>query len=95
MMTSIPLNAREKLYRERIEAMTLDNQSLQRRLNQVSNELDRIQRENEAIKRQIEMVGGDAERFKQLISNKDDVDAQNNIMQQDLQRMKGANLDLN
>lgn len=25
MMTSIPLNAREKLYRERIEAMTLDN----------------------------------------------------------------------
>jgi chromosome segregation ATPase len=95
MINSITMNAREKLYRERIEAMTLDNQSLQRRLNQVSNELDRIQRENEAIVRQIEMVGGDVERFRKLITNKDDVDGQNNIMQQDLQRMKNANLDLN
>ena len=28
-----PLDPRDKLYRERIEQMTLDNQSLQRRLN--------------------------------------------------------------
>jgi adenylosuccinate synthase len=41
--------ARDKLYRDRIEAMTLDNQSLQRRLNQVSSEMERIMRENEDI----------------------------------------------
>jgi prefoldin subunit 5 len=73
-MTSIPMNAREKLYRERIEAMSLDNQSLQRRLNQVTSELDRIQRENEAIMRQMEMAVGDVNRTNELINNKDDVD---------------------
>lgn len=34
--------AREQLYRDRIDAMTIDNSSLQRRLNQVGSELDRI-----------------------------------------------------
>lgn len=41
----------------------------------MTNELDRIQRENEAIVRQIEMAVGDVNRFNDLINNKDDVDA--------------------
>jgi hypothetical protein len=60
---NISVEARDKLYRDRIEAMTLDNQSLQRRLNQVSSEMERIQRENEDIYRQINMTQGDVQRM--------------------------------
>lgn len=41
------------------------------------------------------MAVGDVNRFNDLINNKDDVDAQNNILQQDLERIKVANLELN
>lgn len=77
-------DARSKLYKERIEAMTLDNQSLQRRLNQVNSELERIQRENEDLVRQYELADGDVQLYNKLINNKDDTDAQNNLLKQDL-----------
>lgn len=41
------------------------------------------------------MVGGDVTRYNSLINNKDDVDGQNNIMSQDLERMKNTNHDMN
>lgn len=87
--------ARDRLYRERIEAMTQDNQSLQRRLNQVNSELERIQRENEDIVRSIEMNDSDVARLNKMISLKDDTDAQNSVMEMDVQRIKDANADLN
>jgi len=74
--------------------MTLDNQSLQRRLNQVSSELERIQRENEELYRQMNMLEGDVKRMDLLLDNMDDVDTQNKIMKQDLERIKFANLGL-
>lgn len=54
-----------------------------------------MQFENENIVRQIEMTDGDVRRLEQLLHYKDDVDAQNNVMQNDLERMKDANNVLN
>lgn len=64
-------------------------------MNQVNSELERMQFENENIVRQIEMTDGDVRRLEQLLHYKDDVDAQNNVMQNDLERMKDANNVLN
>ena len=63
-------------------------------MNQVSSELERIQRENEDLVREMGMTEGDVNRINSLLNNKNDVDAQNNIMQADLERIKSANLDL-
>jgi len=61
----------------------------------VSSELERIQRENEDLVREMNMTEGDVNRINSLLSNRDDVDAQNNIMQNDLERIKSVNIDLN
>lgn len=58
---------------------------MQRRLNQVNSELERIQRENEDLVRQYELADGDVQTFNKLINNKDDTDASNNILKQDLE----------
>ena len=61
----------------------------------MSSELERIQRENEDLVREMNMTEGDVNRINSLLSNRDDVDAQNNIMQNDLERIKSVNIDLN
>ena len=60
----------------------------------MSSELERITNENEEIRRGIRMTEGDVNRMDRLVNNRDDIDAQNNIMQQDLDRIKMANADL-
>jgi ABC-type phosphate transport system auxiliary subunit len=45
----ISVEAREKLYRDRIETMTLDNSSLQRRLKHVSEDLERLRKEKDEL----------------------------------------------
>jgi hypothetical protein len=40
------------------------------------------------------MTQGDVIRMDQLVNNKDDIDAQNHIMQNDLERIKMANLEM-
>jgi hypothetical protein len=55
--------ARAQLYRDRIEAMTIDNSSLQRRLNQVGAELDRITDEKEELLRQLNFHKNDNDRI--------------------------------
>lgn len=74
--------------------MTIDNQSLQRRLNQVTSELERIQRENEDMRRGLGLSEQEAERLQALLNNKDNVDAQNGILQEDLDRIRLLNKDL-
>jgi len=74
--------------------MTLDNQSLQRRLNQVTQELERINREIEDMNRQAVFIEGDVSNLDRMVDHKDDIDASNNIMKEDLERIKMANLSL-
>ena len=57
--------------------MTVDNQSLQRRLNQVSQELERVDREKDEARRNLDATGGDVDHMERLINTKDNVDAQN------------------
>jgi len=44
-------NARGQLYSSRVDEMTVDNESLQRRLGQVTNELERIRIEKDNLRR--------------------------------------------
>lgn len=55
--------------------MTADNQSLQRRLNQVSLELERIYREKDEVKRNFERVESEVVHMNRLVNTKDNVDA--------------------
>lgn len=55
--------------------MTTDNQSLQRRLNQVSLELERIYREKDEAKRNFDKVESEVDHMNRLVSTKDNVDA--------------------
>jgi len=55
--------------------MTLDNQSLQRRLNQVTSELERITRETDDLGRDLNLSKDEGERLNGLLNNRNDVDA--------------------
>jgi chromosome segregation ATPase len=61
--------ARAQLYRDRIEAMTIDNSSLQRRLNQVGAELDRITDEKDELQRQLQFHKNDNDRVQSMIDH--------------------------
>ena len=74
--------------------MTTDNQSLQRRLNQVSLELERIYREKEEIKRNADKVESEVEHMNRLVSTKDNVDAQNIVLKDEVERYKLDNVEL-
>ena len=87
-------NPRDQLYHDRIEAMTTDNQSLQRRLNQVSLELERIYREKDEVKRNFDKVESEVEHMNRLVNTKDNVDAQNIVLKDEVERYKLDNVEL-
>ena len=83
--------ARGELYKDRVEAMTIDNASLQRRLNQVSQELERIHKEKEELTRNLQRFETDNARMDGGINHKDETDMANQAMQEDLERHKEEN----
>ena len=74
--------------------MTTDNQSLQRRLNQVSLELERIYREKDEAKRSFDKVESEVDHMNRLVSTKDNVDAQNIVLKDEVERYKLDNVEL-
>lgn len=74
--------------------MTIDNQSLQRRLNQVSKELERIYREKDDIKRNLDQTEGNVQHMNRLVNTKDNVDAQNIVLKDEVERFKLDNVEL-
>ena len=66
--------------------MTADNESLQRRLNQVSAELERIHRERDEMVEQLNKHQHNNGKTENLVNTKDTTDIQNQRMQEDLER---------
>jgi len=74
--------------------MTTDNQSLQRRLNQVSLELERIYHEKDEIKRNFDKTENEVDHMNRLVNTKDNVDAQNIVLKDEVERYKLDNVEL-
>ena len=68
---------RNKLYVDRIEAMMLDNASLQRRLNNVSEDLTKMKYEKDNLIRQMKRVSNDNDNLQRITNQKDEVDMSN------------------
>lgn len=65
MVTAGP-QVRDKLYVDRIEAMMMDNASLQRRLNGVSEDLSILKREREELINKLKLVETDNDRLNRI-----------------------------
>lgn len=70
-------NARELLYRDRIDSMGIDNESLQRRLGSVNNELNRIRSEKDSLLNRLRHFETENSRFDRAIHEKDELDMHN------------------
>lgn len=71
---------RNKLFVDRIEAMMLDNASLQRRLNGVSEDLTKMKYEKDDLVRQMKRVSNDNDNLQRITNQKDEVDMSNQTM---------------
>jgi hypothetical protein len=74
--------------------MTSDNESLQRRLNQVSQELERIHRERDDMLDQLNRHQSNNGKTEAVVNTKDTTDIQNQRMQEDLELQKEENIRL-
>lgn len=94
MPPAVGPEVRDKLYRDRIEAMTVDNASLQRRLLQVQDDLTRVRREKDGIIMNLKSAELDNNRVHQSANLKDETDMSNQMMQEDLAKQRIANKQL-
>ena len=65
-MVGVGPNVRDKIYVDRIEAMMMDNASLQRRLNGVNEDLVELRREKDDLISKLRMVEIDNERLQRI-----------------------------
>ena len=93
-MISAGPEVRNKLYVDRVEAMMMDNASLQRRLNGVSDDLNRIKIEKEDLITKLRLVETDNDRLQRTTNQKDEVDMSNQEMQEILERQRIDNKDM-
>ena len=85
---------REKLFVDRVEAMMMDNASLQRRLNGVDEDLKAIRREKDDLLHRLKVIEIDNDRLNRVTNQKDEVDMSNQTMQEDLEKIREQNKDL-
>ena len=93
-MVSVGPNVRDKLFVDRIEAMMMDNASLQRRLNGVSDDLEQLRREKEDLISKLRMMEIDNERLGRITNQKDEIDMANQTMQEDLEKARHQNKEM-
>ena len=90
-MVGVGPNVRDKIYVDRIEAMMMDNASLQRRLNGVNEDLVELRREKDDLISKLRMVEIDNERLQRITNQKDEIDMANQTMQEDLEKARDEN----
>lgn len=71
--------------------MTLDNASLQRRLIQVSGDLNRLRNEEEGYFKQLQFLEAENRRMEQVTNMKDETDMDNQTMQEELANTRMEN----
>lgn len=71
--------------------MTMDNAALQRRLHQLQSDLAETRREVDNKVAQLRLVESSNQNMDHTANAKDDVDVTNQMMQQDLDRLRHAN----
>jgi len=72
------------LYRDRIETMNIDNESLMRRLNQVTLEADRINKERSDLLKELCAFEKENFHIESQLNMRDEMDMANQQMQEDL-----------
>ena len=72
------------LYRDRIETMNIDNESLMRRLNQVTLEADRIMKEKSDLLKELCAFEKDNFHIETQLNMRDETDMSNQNMQEEL-----------
>ena len=72
-----PIDGRDRLYRERVEAMTLDNASLQRRLHGVTADMQRAKLDVEGMMSQLRTMEHKNDNVHRSVGNRDETDMSN------------------
>ena len=72
----------------------MDNASLQRRLNGVDEDLKMIRREKDDLLNKLKVMEIDNDRLNRVTNQKDELDMSNQTMQEDLERIRDQNKDL-
>lgn len=86
-----PLEGRDRLYRERIEAMTLDNANLQRRLNGVTADMQRAKLDVEGMIQQLRSLESRNDNVHRSVGHRDETDMANQLLQDELDRRREEN----